>query len=322
MEIGSRLEAIKAWFLMVGRAWDDFWFTPESPWLLARLRFVFGLFLLYSHLVLASDLEAFVGEKAWINQEVGRSLSNQEASFGFSSATYLWDLQSTQAIWTHHLVTIIITASWCVGLLTRFTGPLTLFLQLMYLHRLTGALFGFDQIITYAVMYLMLAPVGSSFSVDRWLRCQWSKRGGQSRFINWLLPSAQPSLSVNISTRMFQIHLCVIYLFGGLSKTRGITWWDGTAMWYSISNFEYQSLDVTWLADYPIVISALTMLTLLWELSYVALIWPRMTRPLVLAVAVFVHLGIALSLGMATFGLAMIAANACFLRPSAKSYLS
>jgi len=320
MEAGSLFKSMKSWFLTSVHRWDKFWFTPESPWLLARLRFVFGLFLLYSHLVLASDLDAFIGENAWISQDVGRSLLNRDATSGFYAATYLWDLP-TWAIWAHHSFTIAITASWCVGLLTRFTGPLTWFLQLMYLHRLTGALFGFDQIITYAVMYLMLAPAGSCFSVDQWLRSKWLQLGGRSRLIDWLLPDAKPCLSANVATRMLQIHLCVIYLFGGLSKARGVTWWDGTAIWYSISNLEYQSFDMTWLASYPEVISALTMLTLLWELSYAALIWPRITRPVVLLMAVFVHSGIALSLGMATFGFAMIAANACFFRPPQKSYL-
>ncbi len=36
-----------------------------------------------------------------------------------------------------------------------------------------------------------------------------------------LLPEAVPSVSANIATRLLQLHLCVIYLFGGLAKARG-----------------------------------------------------------------------------------------------------
>jgi hypothetical protein len=109
--------------------------------------------------------------------------------------------------------------------------------------------------------------------------------------------------------------VCVIYLFGGLSKARGQTWWDGSAMWYSVGNYEYQSIDMTWIANYPRLFSALTHITLFWEVFYCVLVWPRLTRPWVLAGAVAVHGGIALFLGMITFGVMMIAANMIFVRP-------
>ena len=119
----------------------------------------------------------------------------------------------------------------------------------------------------------------------------------------------------NIATRLMQLHLCVIYLFGGISKARGQTWWDGTAVWYSVSNYEYQSLDMTWLSGYPRLFSAMTHITLFWEIFYCALVWPRLTRPFAITLAVVVHAGIAFALGMITFGIMMIAANMIFISP-------
>jgi hypothetical protein len=112
-----------------------------------------------------------------------------------------------------------------------------------------------------------------------------------------------------------QIHLCIIYLFSGLGKAMGETWWDGSAMWLAVANFEYQSIDLTWLAGYPELLSLLAHVTVAWELSYPALVWPRLPRPLVVAMSVPIHLGIALFLGMMTFGLAMIIANLAFVSP-------
>lgn len=83
----------------------------------------------------------------------------------------------------------------------------------------------------------------------------------------------------------------------------------------AIANYEYQSLDVTWLAHYPRLIALLTHVTVFWEAYYCFLVWPRVTRPLVLMVAVAVHGGIALFLGMPTFGLAMLIANVAFVSP-------
>ncbi|NND97027.1 MAG: HTTM domain-containing protein, partial [Pirellulaceae bacterium] len=274
-----------------------------------------GAMLLYGHLVLASELSSFLGDDAWINNDTARQMHDGAYGIVDWGRSYLWYFSNPLLVWGHHALTILVTFAFMIGLMTRITGPAAWFLQLMYIHRLTGALFGLDQIMTYSVMYLMLAPCGSVYSVDAWLRKKFSLERESDRRLRWLLPDARPTVSANIATRLFQLHLCVIYLFGGLAKARGESWWDGSAVWYAIANYEYQSLDMTWLASYPRTIAALSNTTLFWEVFYCALIWPRLTRPIVLAIAIGVHGGIALFLGMATFGLMMLAANLIFVEP-------
>ncbi|MCS7471225.1 HTTM domain-containing protein [Stieleria sp. ICT_E10.1] len=298
-----------------GDAWERFWFTPTRPHTLCVLRILTGAMLLYCHVVLASDLLAFVGPDAWMSNDMARQL--HDGAFGTSdwARSYLWYFDSPTVIWLHHGVTLLVTAMYMIGLGTRITIPLALFFQLMYLHRLTGALFGLDQIVTYTTMYLALTPCGSRFSVDALIRKRWVDKCATSAFWRFMLPDDSPSIAANIGTRLLQLHLCVIYLFGGLSKARGETWWNGTAVWYAVSNYEYQSMDMTWISRYPAIISALSNATLFWEVFYCALVWPRVTRPFVLAVAVGVHASIAIFLGMITFGSMMIFANGIFLSP-------
>src|SRR5205085_6985895 len=112
-----------------------------------------------------------------------------------------------------------------------------------------------------------------------------------------------------------QVHMCIVYLFAGLGKLQGPSWWDGNAMWLSVANLEYQSIDMTWLASWPLTLNFLTHLTIAWEVSYAALVWPRLTRPIVLTLAIPLHLGIACFLGMITFGLVMLIANLAFVPP-------
>ncbi|MEM9644804.1 MAG: hypothetical protein AAF989_07410, partial [Planctomycetota bacterium] len=150
---------------------------------------------------------------------------------------------------------------------------------------------------------------------DAWLRDRNHGGSGNKRLWTWLFPPNSPSVMSNVGTRLFQLHLCAIYLFGGLAKARGETWWDGTAVWFAAANLEYQSFDMTWIGRYPMLFSMLSHVTLFWEIFYVALVWPRWSRPLVLGLAVAVHGGIALFLGMITFGVMMIVANMIFLPP-------
>jgi len=129
-----------------------------------------------------------------------------------------------------------------------------------------------------------------------------------------VLPAS--SVSANIAVRLIQLHMCVIYLFSGLDKLQGLTWWDGSAIWQAVANYEYQSLDMTWLASLPKLVSIFTHVTVFWEVFYCVLVWNRLAKPIVLLMAVLVHGGIALSMGMMTFGLVMIIGNMAFLAPS------
>jgi hypothetical protein len=182
-------------------------------------------------------------------------------------------------------------------------------ITLSYCHRLPGALFGLDQVNAMLAMYLAVGPSGAAYSLDRWL----ARRGGAKE-----RGGSEPSrnhVSTNIAVRLMQLHLCVIYLFGGIGKMRGGMWWDGSAVWFAIANYEYQSLDITWLVHLPWLVALLTHVTVFWETFYAFLIWPRHTRPLMLLLAVGVHGGIALFLGMPTFGIAMLIANMAFIKP-------
>ncbi|QDT59131.1 Sporulation-delaying protein SdpB [Stieleria bergensis] len=312
----SIVSRLSDWAQQWSGSWQRFWFTPARPDWLCVLRILVGAMLVYSHLVWAGSLSAFMGADAWIDNEVARQLHDGTFSDSTAARSYLWKIDSPGLLAAHHAFTIAVMVLVTIGLGTRLVLPLAVLLQLMYLHRLTGMLFGLDQIVTYMAMYLALSPCGSRFSIDAMLRERWKERLQRSPLLRWLLPACQPTVMANVATRLWQIHVCVIYLFGGLAKARGETWWDGTAMWYAITNYEYQSLDMTWLNRFPAILALLSTLTLFWEIFYVALIWPRLTRPLVLALAVAVHAGIATTLGMMTFGSMMIVANAIFVSPN------
>jgi hypothetical protein len=165
-------------------------------------------------------------------------------------------------------------------------------------------LFGLDQINGLLVLYLAVGPSGTAYSFDR-LIARWRGRAGESR----------QSVLANVATRLIQLHMCIIYLFAGMGKLLGPGWWNGEAIWGSVASYEYQSMDLVWLVHYPVLVNLLTHLTVAFELSYSALVWPRITRPLVILTAIGLHLGIAFGMGMMTFGTIMIIANLSFVSP-------
>jgi hypothetical protein len=301
--------AVRTWILHALGGWNRFWFTPALPHTLALMRMLAGAMILYTHLVWTLDLSAFLGPDSWITGDVARQVHAANAERMGASASlawsHLWYIESPAVLWAAHVAALAVLAMFMLGLFTRVTSILTWLLVVSYCHRLTGSLFGLDQINAMLAMYLMLAPCGSVWSLDRWLA---RRRGGK-------LSPVAATVSANVATRLIQLHMCVIYLFGGIAKMRGVTWWDGSAMWLSVANYEYQSLDMTWLVHVPLLVSLLTHMTVFWEAFYCALVWPRLTRPLILLMAVAVHGGIALFLGMITFGLVMLIGNLAFIAP-------
>jgi len=281
--------------------WNSFWFAPSDPAPLCLIRLFGGAMLFYTHLVWSFDLEAFFGATSWTSEQ-GAVLLKPD-SFTWS---YFWLIDSPAVLWTVHILALVVFAMLALGLFTRIVSVLAFLAALSYVHRVPGALFGLDQINGMLAMYLMIGPSGAYFSLDRLL----ARRRGK-------IPPGPvpPSTSATIATRLIQIHMCIIYLFAGMSKLTGLSWWDGTAMWLSVANLEYQSVDMTWMARWPRLVNLCTHATVFWEVYYCALIWPRRLRPLMLMLAVPMHLGIAVCLGMVTFGLIMLIANIAFIPP-------
>ena len=293
---------VKNWLTDIARGWDRFWFTPTLPHTLAVIRIACGGMLAYIHVIWASLIGDFLGEYAWIDQATIHNLHRNDWVW-----SWLFYVESPTILWAHQLVAILASLLMMLGLFTRVAIPVALWMTLMVCHRMTGALFGLDQVVVMLATYLVWARSGSVFSLDAWLR---DRRG-----VSFWRPTAEPAVSNNIATRLIQLHLCVIYLFGGLSKMRGEMWWDGSALWYAAVSYEYQTLDLTWLGHFPWIIALLSGVTIFWETFYPAIVWPRATRPVALALAVFVHGGIAVALGMITFGTIMIVANFSFISP-------
>ena len=280
--------------------WNKFWFSPTDPSVIGLIRLLAGSMLFYTHLVWSKRLLLFFGKDGWLPTEPN-SIANNGSGFAWS---YLHWISDPTTLWIVHSIALIILFMFAIGLFTRVTSVLSLLIAISYCNRATGLLFGLDQINVFLVLYLSIAPSGAAFSIDRMI----SKMRGRAGEL-------KKSVTANIATRLIQTHMCVVYLFAGAGKLLGETWWNGEAIWISVANYEYQSMDLTWLVHFPWIVNALTHLTVLFELSYIALIWPKATRPLVLLTAVMLHLGIAFGMGMMTFGLIMIIANLAFVSP-------
>lgn len=298
----------RGYFSEAWQAWNKFWFTPSDAATLSFIRLLAGSLLFYTHLVWTFDLQAFLGPEGWLPVEFLRSMHvgpDGEGAQWSVWSIFFWIDQPWQ-LWCVHIFALFVFFCLMIGLFSRTSAVLGFFLAVSYAHRISpGAFFGLDKINCMLAMYLMLGPCGARYSLDSLRKL---RRGDNEPVV--------PTTQANLAIRLMQVHLCIIYLFSGLAKLLGENWQAGTAVWWAVANYEYQSINMTWLGDWPVLVALATHATVFWELFYCCLVWNRFTRPWVLWMAIVVHGGIALFMGMITFGLGMIYANLAFLKPA------
>ena len=287
-------QGILNWFTSWWTAWTAFWFTPSSPVLLGVLRILVGSLLAWSNFVWLLDQEGFFSPSGWQSTGNVWRLNDQPWHWSWYFLT-----QTTTAIQLLALVSLLAALLLTVGCATRPAACVALAGYVSAVNRAPLNTFGFDDVVGIMLVPLIIGTAGACLSVDSVFRKK----------------QPSPNTETTIALRLIQVHLCILYFFSGCGKLLGASWWEGTALWGAVANVQYRTIDLTFLAWHPLLINALTLGTLFWEVSYAALIWPRLTRPLVLLMAVFVHVGIGLTMGMMEFGLAMLIANMAFLSP-------
>jgi hypothetical protein len=293
--------SVRDWFRDLIADWDRFWFTPVDPATLSLIRVLAGAMLLYTHAVWTINLEDFFTADGWLMPDAVSAFHR-----GMYSWSYFWLIKTPTQLWIAHIAALVVFTMLTLGIFTRIVAPLAAIATLSYIQRVPGALFGLDQINALLALYLCIGPSGARYSVDAWLKKRRAGEGSQ----------VEPSTTANIAIRLIQLHMCIIYLFAGTSKLMGLAWWNGIAMWFALGNYEYQSLDMTWLANWPLMISLLSHVTIVWETFYCVLIWSKRWRPVMLLLAIPLHMGIAVCLGMVTFGLVMLIGNLAFVSPN------
>ncbi len=294
-----------AWLNRFWLAWQEFWFEPMSCEHLAAMRWLVGGMLVYTHWVWGIQLNDFFSSTGWISLEALRTITDE------STATSFWWFVPDEHLRVVHTVCLLILVAFMVGLATPLTSVLAMIITVSNSNRVLIANYGLDQILVLLTFYMAIGGCGGAYSVDQWIRSRWRNRS--------LSPAdrivSRKTSRARLGTRLIQVHYAIIYFAAGTSKMLGEAWWNGEAVWMALANAEYQSIDMTWLAHYPQVIQILTHLTVLFEISFVFLIWNNQLRPMLLAVGVAMHMGIALCMGMPTFGLGMLYGYLAFIRP-------
>jgi hypothetical protein len=186
-----------------------------------------------------------------------------------------------------------------VGFLSRPAAIVAWFLQLSAVKSGDLVSYGMDNFTTIGLFYLMLAPLPDHYSLD------WRWRGARK----------QDRQLLGFFRRVLQVHLCLIYFFGGIAKSLGSGWWDGSNLWRALVRPPFNLIAPEILIRWKYIFPVAGILICFLELGYAFFIWTKRTRPVWLVGVLAMHVGIGLTMGMYLFSLIMIILNLAAFGP-------
>lgn len=292
------------------KVWDHFWFAPRKLINLALLRIVLIGTMLHLYFLRSWNIEYFTD-----NSFMPRALA-LESIEGFIRPMWGWFFWPDSMAWLVHGVYVLCLLLLFLGIGGRVLALLAWVLHMGFLYRNYAAIFGADVIAGVFLFYLAFTDNCARLSV-----LNLFKKKVPLRMESDVLTSAM--------MRMMQFQICIIYAYTGFEKLKGMSWWDGTALWSVLANPQMVNYDWTFLRHIPLVIAIGSFVSIVFEIYFPAAMLSKKARYYWLIMGVSFHTSIGLLMGLMHFSLVMMSTYFLFVAPEsleslvtrAKTYL-
>ena len=285
----------------------QFLFPAGSDTRLAVLRLGLGLQVILYALSLLNDwnyLFAATGS-GLVSRNLGEAILSLESPFvprlgwliAFGAHVGLGEETVLSATW------ICLLAAGCgllAGLFCRCSAILAWFLHLCAAKSGAFVSYGVDNFMTIGLFYLMLSPLPDRYSLDR----RWRK-----------FRPKDPQV-LGFWRRVLQLHMCLIYFFGGITKCLGSGWWNGANIWRALTRPPFNIVPPEILVRWKYFLPVLGISICLIETGYPVFIWLKKTRLIWLICVLGMHIAIGLTMGMYLFALIMMVLNIAAFGPN------
>jgi hypothetical protein len=210
---------------MIARRLERFLFFPESDRWVSVLRLGLALQLVSFCLAVRKDwidLLSLNG-RGLINRELMEAALNAE-SFFIPRLGWMLEmagrlgLPESAALWLIWSCLLIAALFLLLGLFSRAAAISSWLIHLCVVKSVGYLSYGVDNLTTIGLFYLMIAPLPDRLSLDSVMRNK----------------SARTEL-LSVFRRILQVHVCLIYFFGGLAKLAGSGWWNGNSLWRALT---------------------------------------------------------------------------------------
>lgn len=276
------------------QAWCRFFFEADVTAQMKLLRILLGGLLFVAYAIRAIDNEYYYGASGVLDLEKMLEWFPMQYRYSFLiSFPGALALKICTGVFLVSLVTL------GFGIFSRFSALIAFVMHVSFMHRNMAIVYGLDMISAFFLFYLIFAKTDSKpKSKNSWAQ-----------------------MLSSMALRFTQIQVCVIYAYSGWEKLKGPAWWRGEAIWSVFANTQIARWNMDWVAHFPLVISAVTYATLLFEIYFPALIWLKRWRAALLVLGVLLHLGIGLVVFIPFFSALMVLSYVSFLTPNEAEWI-
>lgn len=287
------------------RRLDSFLFPAETDTWIAILRIGMGCLVILYCLSLRGDWNEFflLGSAGPIKRDLMEAILSSQSHL-IPRLGWLVDAGTNLGLserlvisnvwWLLLLAGVFLVA----GLFARANAVMAAFLHLCAVKSTGPLTYGFDNFSTIGLFYLVLSPLPDHFSLD-YLRLRITGNVHLSGFFR----------------RVLQLHLCLIYFFGGITKIAGPGWWDGSSIWRAMIRPPFNIVPPDVLIFWKILFPSIAISVWVIELGYPLFIWLRKTRLIWFSAVLLMHIGIGATLGLRLFAFVMIVLNVAAFGP-------
>ena len=283
----------------LAEAWEHFFFTPQSPVPIAVFRILYGICVSATVILMHGDWLEWFGVQAWISPSMMAKVEPgpRLTLFAVMPADDRW---IAAFFWIFLGFAVLLT----VGLWTRFSSVAVFLCLASIQQRNLLITHGGDAFLRVAGFFLMFAPAGAAFSLDRLIRIRRNREGSA------VTPSAP------WAQRMIQFELALLYFTSFLWKLKGHTWLHGTALYYVVHLHSIARFPLPEWIQRPMILQIGSWFALLLEFSLGVLIWFRPFRYPLLLLGLLFHLSLEYALNLPMFQWDILAAYVLFLDPA------
>lgn len=175
----------------------------------------------------------------------------------------------------------------------------------------------YSVIASHVLLLLSFSNCGAIWSVDSWLK---GKKAAKS--LPLYTRHQMPRFEV-WPQRLMQILIAVVYFGAAITKlhTPGYLEGDQISYW-AMSRYNNPHPMGDFLTMYPIILSVMSYVAIVWEIAFVFIVWRKWGRIIALGMGAAFHIGTLFSLGLYIFPMISISIYFCFLTEKDVQFLS
>lgn len=279
--------------------WQFFWFAPQKLYTISFIRMILcGLyFVLYIERQV--NFESYYSDHGYVAiQQVA------QAHLAPYSEKWLFVYPSDSVAYWAHLTYLFVLLLLFLGIGGRKMTWAAFLLHISFMHRNPIINYGVDMYFVFWLLYLSMIQNNRFFSVINLL----------PRYRGQFAGSSRGDLLSSVGIRFFQLQLVISYVYAGFDKLKGSTWWQGSAAWNALINYQFNPIDWSSLKAVPLLVVVATYGTLIYEIySPFGFFSPKLRKWWIMMGVIF-HLSILFMMGLIFFGLMMAVSVLIFVR--------